>query len=264
MLHSLCPPLEAVGIGGSVGAGTRDSGSDLDFFLLVPDDGFFAIVREFPDLIRHPWPPLVMRRRGFHPEFGYMFSYAYHNRYQVDYNVNCRSSLIRTPMAAKIRVTKDLAGFFTRYQSDMRRYSAGHDESPALEAAAEFLLETLRIEKYAQRRELLSMVHRFERLRLILLGLERHLRRGEPYSPHDADKWAARDLTAETLREVEATFGPFTWEAAAKAFERLWLGVAERISDAAVGADLGVAYWSTCSETRAKIAEALTAATREA
>lgn len=228
LLHSLAPPVEAFGVGGSSGAGRQDGLSDLDFFLLVPDASFFAFVKEFPQLVRHPWPPLAWRRRGFVPDFGFQFSVVYPNLYSVDYHVNCHSSLLRTPMARKTRVIFDATGAFTEFHRTLPI-----DSDPSSEAAAELLIELLRLHKYARRRELLSAMHRLERLRLVLLGLERYLRYGEPYVPHDADKWVRRDLDKQVCVELARTFSDFRGSAVSLAFQSLYQGVAARLNEVA-------------------------------
>lgn len=231
MLRGLVPPLEAYGLGGSSGRGSADALSDLDFFLLVPDKEFFAFVQQFPGLIRHPWPPIAWRRRGFVPDFGFQFSAVFENLYSVDYHVNCHSSLRRTPMARKTQVIFDNSGLFTEFHRALPDSSLLSREEYAADAAAEVLIELQRLHKYVCRGELLSVLHRFERLRLVMLGLERYLRGGEPYSPHDADKWMARDLTAAVNAEVAATFSVFDWKAAAASFTLLHAGVSARLAE---------------------------------
>jgi hypothetical protein len=251
-LHDLCPPFEAVGVGGSLGAGSADPDSDLDFFLLVPDDQFFAVVHRFPTLIGHVWPPVVSRRRGFLPEFGYQFTYVYPNGYSVDFVLNCPSSLLRTPMARKTRVTKDLTGRFTRFhQSVANDLATGDDYVPAV--AAELLIELLRISKYARRAELFSLVHRLERLRLVLLAQERR-RHGEPYCPHDADKWVARDFDPDVVSLLHATFAPPEPTAAAAAIRVLCTGILDRLEP---HPELGPEFHQLVAKLRAEIEESL-------
>lgn len=254
-LRALCPPFEAIGVGGSLGAGTGADESDLDVFILVPDEDFFAIVADFPTLIEHPWPPVVSRRRGFLPEFGYQFTFVYPNRHSVDYVLNCHGSLERTPMARKTRVIEDRTGRFTEYHRQVAAdLAAGRDHAQAV--AAELLIELLRINKYARRGELVSLVHRLERLRLVLLALERVRRTGEPYCPHDADKWVARDLGPELTAWLHRTFAPPEPKAAAAAVELLCAGILERLD---APGELGAGFHELVTGLRAEVAERLSA-----
>jgi hypothetical protein len=222
VLHELCPPFLAVGLGGSTGASSDDGLSDLDFFLLAPDDGFLHLARTFPDMVSHPWEPLVCRRRGFHPEFGYMYTYVFPNLRHIDYNLNCHGTLARTPMAARTHVTKDLTGEFTEYHERMRDL-AGHFavEEAVDDARGELLVELVRMQAYTRRNELLSVLHRFERLRLVYLALLRHEAGTGSYVPHDADKWVRRDLPPDVTAVVAGSFCRFDWDEAAMSFRRL-------------------------------------------
>ena len=233
MLHGLCPPLEAVGLGGSAGRGEADSLSDLDFFLLVPDAEFFTTVQRFPDLITHPQPPIAQWRRGFTPNFGYTFTYFYLDGTSVEYMLHCHRSLHRTPMALSTRITKDLTGFYSSFLEslpDSPELSRAHY---AADATGEFLAELSKLSKYAQRDELPAIVHRFERLRLVLLGLERYLTRGEPYAPHDSDKRVYRDLGETGLKMLSPTFCELDARAALIAFRALYTGIRERLDQLA-------------------------------
>lgn len=230
MLHSLCPPLEAVGLGGSTGRGQADDLSDLDFFLLVPDAEFFAIVERFPDLITHPQPPVGCWRRGFTPNFGFSFMYFYPDGASVEYMLHCHRSLRRTPMALSTRITKDLTGFYTRFTEDLPASPELSREGYAADATGELLAELVKLSRYARRGELPAIVHRFERLRLVLLGLERYLTRGEDYAPHDSDKRVYRDLGAAGETMLAPTFCELDPEAALTAFRALYGGVTERLT----------------------------------
>jgi hypothetical protein len=230
MLHSLCPPLEAVGLGGSAGRGEADDLSDLDFFLLVPDAEFFATVDILPELITHPRPPVACWRRGFTPNFGFAYLYFYPGGESVEYMVHCHRSLRRTPMALSTRITKDLTGFYTRFLAELPGSAELSRESYAADATGEFLAELGKLARYAQRGELPAIVHRFERLRLVLLGLERYLTRGEEYAPHDSDKRVYRDLGQAGEVLISPTFCALDPRPALAAFRALYQGVSERLA----------------------------------
>jgi hypothetical protein len=74
------------------------------------------------------------------------------------------------------------------------------------DATAEVLSELLRIHKYAARGELIPVVHRLERLRLVVLALERYLHHNGYFTPHDSDKWVSRDLGADLMKQLRPTF----------------------------------------------------------
>jgi hypothetical protein len=152
-------------------------------------------------------------------------------------------------MARKTKVLMDHTGTFTNFHAAV----AGAD--PQLdEAWGEVLVELLRIRKYAERGELLTVLHRFERLRLVLLALERHLRHAEPYIPHDADKWVGRDLSPSVNALIASTFAPCTWPAAGSAFAAVYQGVTARLAEL-TSPKPPEGYWQLCAELRAEIGE---------
>lgn len=212
MLGALCPPFLSFAIGGSYSARRDDPHSDLDFFLLVPDDQLFAVIKSFPAMISHRLSPVVMRDRGFWPEFGYEFSYVYPDLRTIDYFINSPGTLRRTPMARKMRIIKDADGQFTEYQRSVTAYcSAGEAERDYLAAArTELVLELLTIRKHLRRQDLIPVTHRLERVRRVYLGLARHHGTGEPYVPHDADRQVAAVLGPRVYDSVAGTFPQLT------------------------------------------------------
>lgn len=261
MLHEMCPPVEAVGIGGSGGAGNADALSDLDFFLLIPDSDFFNFVATFPAMVRHPWPPAVGRRRGFVPDFGFQVSFLYPNRYLVDYHLNCHGSLRRTPMARKTRITKDLTGVFTRFHQTLPDSGRLSGDEYRVDAASEIVIELLRIRKYAGRDELVPIVHRLERLRLVLLGLVRCLRHDEPYCPHDADKHVARDLGPAMNATIADTFPVFDPAGVVRALRVLYRELGPLIAELGDGPPMGPPFQDMCDKLIAEIEEQLSHST---
>jgi hypothetical protein len=239
MLHRLCPPLEAVGLGGSTGRGEADDLSDLDFFLLVSDAEFFAAVERFPDLITHPQPPVAHWRRGFTPNFGFTFAYFYRDGISVEYMLHCHRSLRRTPMALSTRITRDLTGFYTGFLESLPGSAELSRDGYTADATGEFIAELLKLSKYAQRGELPAIVHRFERLRLVFIGLERYLTRGEPYAPHDSDKRVYRDLGQAGETMLSPTFCELDPQAALAAFRVLYRGIKERLDRLAPSIETG-------------------------
>ena len=205
-LTKMAPPIEAFGIGGSTGAGRRDDVADLDFFILVPTSAYEAFLGSFVERMGSHTKPLVTSwERGVTPLFGYQFSFIYDDFSCADFFINCPVTLRQTPMAKKTRVLLDSAGYFTSFHEALTQRS-----DPAAElrhrAMAELLSETMRIRKYATRGELVSIVHRLERIRLLGLALQRFLHHGQDFVPHDADKWVLRDLGIQTVERLTPTF----------------------------------------------------------
>jgi hypothetical protein len=208
MLSALCPPLLGFGIGGSQGASKADQHSDLDFFLLVPNDQLFSFAKGLPHLITHPWPPVAIRDRGFWPDFGYQLTCVYYNECMIDYFINCEASLRLTPMARKTKILKDTTGQLSAYQNRIRRYCNSKQANADYISAAstETLIELLIIQKHVRRHDLIPVVHRLERLRLIYLGLTRHHTNTAPYVPHDADKRVHQYIEPRLLDSIIQTF----------------------------------------------------------
>jgi hypothetical protein len=248
MLDALCPPVLGFGIGGSQGAAQADQHSDLDFFLLVPDEQLFDFIESFPALVRHRTPPVLVRDRGFWPEFGYQFTYVYETRQVLDYFINSPRTLRKTPMARKTRIIKDSDGRFTAYQREIAEYCASPHAARDYHAAAraEILVELLTIAKHLRRHDLIPAAHRLDRLRGVYLGLARYHRNAEPYAPHDADKRVTRALGPAIYDAVAGTFPRLSEADIADSLGRLAdLLDAELAADSAPG---GAAFRADCRE----------------
>jgi len=217
-LRSLSPPIEAFGIGGSAGAGQDDPSADLDFFLLVPTQDFLPLIQDFPALIGDQGKSrLVTWRRGFTPQFGYQFVFIYQDLSSVDFFINCPVTWTPTPMARKTRILQDATGRFTSYHRSLPD-RAQQAEMLTGNTTAEMLSEAVRIRRYARRGELVSIVHRLERIRLLALAVERYVSLGQDFIPHDADKWVARDLGGATVRQLSKTFPKLDARAVAESY----------------------------------------------
>lgn len=258
-LEELCPPVLAFAVGGSRGIGTSDELSDVDFFLLVPNDKLFTFAESFPKLISHPWPPLATRDRGFWPEFGYQISYVYDNGCTVDYFINSEESLRRTPMARKMTILKDSDGRFTSYQESIADYCASPQsrQDYILAAAAEILIELITILKYAQRGDLIPVLHRLERLRLVYLGLSRYRLNSEPYVPHDADKRVMHDLESHVVESITQTFPYLNKADAAHSFRKLLDLIEHELLSYPNSQPLSQGFWVLYREKAAAIERAL-------
>ena len=90
---------------------------------------------------------------------------------------------------------------------------------------------------------MVAVVHRFERLRLVLLGLERYLSRGEPYAPHDADKHVNRDFGAAAEALLAPTFCTLDAQAALGTFRSLHAGISQRLERLAPSPALTEEFW---------------------
>lgn len=186
-LEKLVPPIEAIGIGGSFGKGSRDMYSDADFFLLYPSNGFFQNLIIFPNLIEHPRIVLTFSGPDFVPGFGFEYSYILEGGIAVDYNLNCRETLNLNPMRAHTEVLFDSTGYLTEFtkraEEDARRTPAG-----VLSLAMhDYLVRLLKVRKAAYRRDLPVLLYNLDKLRLVLAGLDRTITRGSAYNSIQAD-----------------------------------------------------------------------------
>jgi len=226
-LSSMQPPLEAISLGGSSSDGTYDEASDLDFFLLFPDEVFFTAATNFERNLTHPTPVIVSRRRGFVPLFGFGYSYIYQNHTSVDFFLNCPSSLTVSPMVSKAHILVDHTGRYTRF---IESTTAGVDRDWLVRyISSELVFIVTTMEKFAKRGDLLRLLHRLERLRLLLLSLEWFLKRGKIVHPHDADLSVDRDLSPVFCSEVYSTIGVQSGSAAAEAIQLLCIAIKTRL-----------------------------------
>jgi hypothetical protein len=227
LLVRLCPPFEAAGFGGAPEAAT-DGYSDVDCFLLAPDGDLAGLIGSFPGLVEHPEEPIVAWERGWHPGFGYQYVYIYPDSSGIDYFINSAYTLTATAMALKTRLVIDNTGSYSSFLAslnDHRSLSAGAEYSAA---AAEYLVELVKVRKYVARRQLLAAAHRLERLRLVLLALERSHARSDRYNPHDADKHI--DLGNDLGELIASTFLPLTWPDVHTALEALSRAIVARLT----------------------------------
>lgn len=203
-LRSASPPIEAFGIGGSLGRASGDQHSDLDFFILYPTDNFFSNLASFPERITHPSPPIAQAFLNFNSHYGFQYTFVLEKGYAIDYFLNCRETLSPTPMRANTTVLLDRTGFLT----DFTRQSA----EPSLSASCfhrmletEYLSELVQIYKYIRRQDLPPLLYRIDRLRRVLCALDR-LRVLNQQCPHqDADKHLQRDLGSEYVDSLAHT-----------------------------------------------------------
>lgn len=258
-LTDLSPPVEAFGIGGSVGAGKSDDLADLDFFLLVPTEQFREFTASFPTLIRHPKPLIASRIRGFTAFFGYQFTFIYDDCSSVDYFINCPLTLQSTPMAHKTRVLRDLTGYFTAFHQTLPG-RADDQQLYLRNTTAELLWEALRIRKYVKRQDLIALVHRLERIRLVTLALERYLHNDEYFIPHDADKWIARDLGDSIIERLEPTFPSLSPRSISKSFLSIWKYATDLLRELDINGDIDSGTWELLTNLSMEIQALLIAA----
>jgi hypothetical protein len=206
MIAQLCPPFDAIAVGGSADRNS-DQLSDLDFFLVAPDDEFLVLIRDFPRLLHHASPPVTERHRGYLTEFGYQFTYVYSHGRMVEYNLNCHATLTEGPMMLKNRVIKDRTGRYTELLQQTRRAVNTSADVFLRSLFAEYTVELIKFEKYALRRDWIVLNHRLERLRLLYLSLLRLSISGEQVRPHDSDKNLASLLPKERQLFLLLTFG---------------------------------------------------------
>lgn len=193
-LRTLCPPIEAFGVGGSIGRGQDDRFSDIDFFLLCPTDKFFDFLTHFTSDIRHLAPVISYSGLVLNPGFGFAHSYILANGVSVEYNINCRDSLDMNPMRQATRVIYDSTGFFTRFVTEASENAHACMERSIARALHDYLARLLKLRKAAYRNELLPLAYHIVKLRLVLIGLDRVRLQGQPYQAFQADARVALHL----------------------------------------------------------------------
>jgi hypothetical protein len=124
-------------------------------------------------------------------------------------------------MARKTRVLHDATGYFTAFHQNLPGRTS-QEPLHLTNTIAELLWEAIRIQKYIKRDDLVPLVHRLERIRLVVLALERYLHHQEYFVPHDADKWVLRDLGPGMIERLGPTFPPLSQPGIARSYRALW------------------------------------------
>jgi hypothetical protein len=207
LLRSLSPPIKAFGIGGSVGAGQADKLADLDFFIVLPTRHFFRHLLKIRSLL--PGSPTVaaLPEPEFHSGFGFKVSYILRDGTGVEYFFNCLETLSDGPMRLKTKILFDPLGLFRKSvkKGTIKRQS---QVRPFLRLLAyEYLSEVFKIRKRAIRGEVVSLFARLERLRRVLISLDRLAVLGQVCSPHDADRNLEADFGEAYVRGLLETLG---------------------------------------------------------
>lgn len=225
-LRQLCPPFEAAGFGGSPESHT-DQYSDIDCFLLAPEERLSELTDQLPVLLDHPVKPIISWDRGWHAGFGYQITYIYPGMRMVDYFINSRHTLAASAMVAKTRVIVDRTGYYTRFVTQLVGHAIPEYSAQLSATEAEFIVELIKIRKYAARGALCAIAHRFERLRLMLLALHK-MEQGEVCHPHDADKEV--DLSSNFGQLIFNTFATPDPEDLIQAFAVLYDAISSRLT----------------------------------
>lgn len=220
-LLRLVPPIEAIGIGGSVGFGESDKNSDIDFFMLYSSQDFFRHVAQFPSLIRHRLPVISRSDLTLNPGFGLAYSYVVDGPIAIDYNMLCREILDVNPMRAKTTVLHDSTGYFTEFTNQAAENSWRERERLLEQAVHDYLTRLLKIRKTSSRGELLPLLYNIDKLRLIVLGLHRHLQGDLPYSPVQADKGLSKAYGERFEEQMLSTVPSPNYESVGEMFSTL-------------------------------------------
>jgi hypothetical protein len=194
LLKRLSPPIEAVGIGGSYGIRSPQYLSDLDFFIFLPSARFFTHLNLLKRSLVHRHAVAALPEPDFHPGFGFRLSYIFANGASIEYFVNCRETLNPDPMRAKTRIIFDRTGNFSRVIESISEDKGLLEKKLVERVAHDYLVELVKIRKFAVRKEIVPLYLRLDRLRRILLAVDRHYIRSELCSPHDADRNLEADL----------------------------------------------------------------------
>jgi hypothetical protein len=206
LLRSLCPPIKAFGIGGSIAAQHADKFADLDFFILLPSRSFFKHLRAIR--MKLPGVPTIacLLEPEFHPGFGFQLSYILRNGTSIEYFFNCLELLTDDPMALKTRVLFDPAGVMTKHRGRTLAKRRVRARKLLRRVAHDYLIEVLRMRKFAVRGEVLPFSLRLVHVRRVLLTLDRYAMLRAICSPHDAERHLLHDFGKEYVAGILRTF----------------------------------------------------------
>jgi len=217
----MSPPLEAAGVGGSIGRGAADPYSDVDFFLLYPSQNFFTNLKQFPELITHQVAVLLFTGPTFVLGFGFEYSYILHNGIAVDYILNCPDTINLNPMRAHTSILFDSTGFLTQITERARSQISANPSDSSREALHDYLSRLLKLRKSASRRDLPVIYYNLDKLRLVMLGIERALTTGAPYNSFHADHGLGHEMGSEYEQGVLNTFPSSSPESLNSAFQEI-------------------------------------------
>ncbi len=181
------PPIEAFGIGGSIGAGAEDGASDLDFFVLVPDDLLLAALSSLKASLAPVGTFSEGKDNVFVSGFGFRFSYIAPGK-GVEYFVTSHSMLQPNVMQLKTQILKDTTGFLSQHILSLATQQASLRDSALTSLWHEIYTELEKLHKYLLRAEELAFDYRLVSIRRYILALDRIAHLGELVSPHDADR----------------------------------------------------------------------------
>lgn len=221
VLRAMCPPIEAVGIGGSLGRGSPDRFSDVDFFLLYPSNRFLDFVIHFPTQISHPLVVLTHTGPIFVPGFGFEYTYIMQDGTAIDYNLNCRETLSLNPMRAHTRILYDTTGFLTRISTSARTDKMADRSVSACEALHDYLARLLKLRKSAYRRDKPVVIYHFDKLRLVMVAIDRALVLNASYNAFQADHRLGTEMGADYERIISVTYPTLDASSIGTAFQAM-------------------------------------------
>lgn len=204
-LQRLSPPIEAYGIGGSIGAGDDDAYSDLDFFLLIQTEKFFSTLSFLQESLVPDDVVAALEEPVGQAGFGFQFGYILEDGSGTEFFVNCRETLTWNPMRTKTHILFDSTGFFTEF---VEKGEQSREELAATffsNLSYQYLTEIAKTRKYIMRNEAIPLQERVLKLMRIVASLRRYERNGELCAPHDALRGLADSLGGGTVDELRQT-----------------------------------------------------------
>ena len=154
----------------------------------------------------------------FVPGFGFEYSYILYNGIAVDYILNCPDTINLNPMRAHTSILFDSTGFLTQITERARSQISADSSDLSHEALHDYLSRLLKLRKSASRRDLPVIYYNLDKLRLIMIGIERALITGVPYNSFHADHGLGHEMGSEYEHGVLNTFPSSSLESLNSAF----------------------------------------------
>lgn|GEM_PF-2959908 len=205
--EELIVELDSLGIGGSHGNHEADEYSDIDFFLVFSDSNFFNILGKFPKLIKHPFPILFNSGPDYTSGFGFCYYYIFENGLQVDYYLNCNSTMDINPMRMNTDVLFDKTGFYSEIIKLSKEKFHNNDYHISLDTILfEYVSRLLKIRKSILRKNWSSQYYYLDKLRHIMIGIDKSILLNIPYNSFHSDQKLSKKLGENYESFVLTTF----------------------------------------------------------
>jgi len=202
----MCPKPEAIGIGGSIGRRDSDSLSDIDIFVIFPQVKFFRVLMDFPEQIKHPIPVIGHTDLVCVKDFGFIYTFILEDGTEIDYALNSEDTLGVHSMRANTRIVYDSTGYLTRIVEQSKAHSVDHKRDYQSNALPESIMRLLKIKRALYRDEHAAYYYNMDKLRLIMVGIERAVFSGNAYNSFHSDRRLQIECGSVYERSVLETF----------------------------------------------------------